>query len=110
MPQAFGIVDGSRLLRRPTHKASMDLILDFFRKRGQLAANILYVGDRKDLTPSGPDTIGDYVTLNFTGRFKVLDWLTVFARVDNAWDENYEDVYGFKTAGVSGYGGIRLEY
>jgi vitamin B12 transporter len=114
-PKAFGIVDGSRLLRRPTHKASFDLILGFLDNRGQLAANILYIGDRKDLTPSGPgnpgpETIGDYVTLNLTGRFKVNDWLTVFGRVDNVWDEDYEDVFGFQTAGVSAYGGIRLEY
>ena len=109
-PEGFGIVDGSRLLRRPTHKASIDLIWGFLGKRGQFAANILYVGDRKDLTPSGTDTIGDYVTLNLTARYQINDWLTIFGRVDNVWDENYEDVYGFKTAGASAYGGVRLEY
>jgi len=109
-PKSFGISDGSRLLRRPTHKASIDLIWDFLDNRGQLAANILYIGDRRDLTPSGTRTIGDYTTLNLTGRFRINEWLTVFARVDNVWDENYEDVYSFKTAGTSAYGGIRLEY
>ncbi len=109
-PEGFGISDGSRLLRRPTHKASIDLIWDFLDNRGQFAANILYVGDRRDLTPSGTQTIGDYVTLNLTGRFRINEWLTVFGRVDNVWDEDYEDVYSFKTAGTSAYGGIRLEY
>jgi vitamin B12 transporter len=106
-PRGFGLSDGSRLLRRPTHKASMDLILDFLGNRGQVAANILYVGDRRDVAPSA---LGDYVTLNLTVRYKINDWLTVFGRGDNLWDENYEDVFRFQTAGVSGYGGIRLEY
>jgi len=109
-PEGFGISDGSRLLRRPTHKASIDLIWDFLDNRGQFAANILYIGDRRDLTPSGTQTIGDYVTLNLTGRFRINEWLTVFGRIDNVWDENYEDVYSYKTAGTSAYGGIRLEY
>ena len=50
------------------------------------------------------------MTLNLTGRFKINEWPTVFGRVDNVTDENYEDVVGFQTAGASAYGGIRLEY
>ena len=109
-PAGFGIADGSRLLRRPTHKASMDLIWDFLDHRGEFAANVLYVGDRRDLGPGGAVTADDYVTLNLTGRFKINEWLTVFARVDNVTDEDYQDVLGFGTAGASAYGGIRLEY
>jgi len=112
VPKAFGVVDGSRLLRRPTHKASVDLIWNFLDKRGELAANVLYVGDRRDLDPVGfgTATADDYVTLNLTGRFKINDSLTVYGRVDNVTDENYEDVLGFGTAGASAYGGIRLTY
>jgi vitamin B12 transporter len=104
--------NGKRLLRRPTHKASMDLVWHFLDSRGELAANLLYVGDRRDINPvdSTATTADDYVTLNLTGRFKVNDWLSVFGRVDNVTDENYEDVLGFGTAGASAYGGIRLEY
>jgi vitamin B12 transporter len=111
-PAGFGISNGSRLLRRPTHKASMDLVWHFLDSRGELAANLLYIGDRRDLHPVNFSTVtaDDYVTLNFTARFKISEWLTIFGRVDNATDENYEDVLGFQTAGASGYGGIRLEY
>ncbi len=110
------IQDGSRLLRRPTHKASMDLIWNFLDNRGELAANVLYVGGRRDIRTgkAGFPTVlaraDDYVILNLTGRFRINDWLTVFARVDNVTDENYEDIVGFGTAGASAYGGMRLEY
>ena len=111
-PIGFLLFNGSRLLRRPTHKASIDLIWDFLDNRGELAANLLYVGDRRDINPDdfSATTADDYVTLNLTGRFKINDWLTVFARVDNVTDENYEDIVSFGTAGASAYGGIRLEY
>jgi len=111
-PAGFGISNGSRLLRRPTHKASMDLVWHFLDSRGELAANLLYVGDRRDLHPVTFITVtaDDYVTLNFTARCKINEWLTIVGRVDNATDENYEDVLGFQTAGASAYGGIRLEY
>jgi vitamin B12 transporter len=111
-PAGFGIANGTRLLRRPTHKASMDLVWHFLDNRGELAANLLYVGDRRDLHPVNfsATTADDYVTLNLSGRFKFTEWLTVFARVDNVTDEDYEDVLGFATAGASVYGGIRVEY
>jgi vitamin B12 transporter len=111
-PAGFGIANGNRLLRRPTHKASMDLVWHFLDSRGELAANLLYVGDRRDLHPVNfsATTADRYVTLNLTGRFRINKWLTVFARVDNVTDEDYEDVLGFATAGASAYGGIRLEY
>jgi len=111
-PAGFGIANGNRLLRRPTHKASMDLVWHFLANRGEFAANLLYVGDRRDLHPVNfsATTADRYVTLNLTGRFKINQWLTVFARVDNVTDEDYEDVLGFATAGASAYGGIRLEY
>jgi vitamin B12 transporter len=111
-PAGFGIANGNRLLRRPTHKASMDLVWHFLKSRGELAANLLYVGDRRDLHPVNfsATTADRYVTLNLNGRFKINKWLTVFARVDNVTDEDYEDVLGFATAGASAYGGIRLEY
>ena len=111
-PAGFGITDGSRLLRRPTHKASIDLVWQFMESRGELSANVLYIGDRRDLDPStfSAVTADDYVTLNLTGRFKITEWLTVFGRIDNVTNEDYEDVLGFGTAGVSAYGGIQLRY
>lgn len=111
-PAGFGITDGSRLLRRPTHKASIDLIWSFMKGRGELNANVLYIGDRRDLDPLtfSAVTADDYVTLNLAGRFHLTRWLTLFGRIDNVTNEDYEDVLGFGTAGVSAYGGIRLRY
>ncbi|MEE8556759.1 MAG: TonB-dependent receptor, partial [Myxococcota bacterium] len=111
-PAGFGITEGSRLLRRPTHKANFEIIWQFLEGRGELSANVLYVGNRRDLDPEtfAAVTADDYTTVGLAGRFDVTDWLEVYARVENLLDEDYEDVLGFSTAGVSAYGGIRLRY
>jgi len=32
----------------------------------------------------------DYAILNLRGEFQVSDWLTLFVRVENVFDEEYE--------------------
>ena len=34
--------------------------------------------------------------------------VTVYGRVENALDEDYEDVYGYNTPGVAGFVGVRV--
>ena len=38
----------------------------------------------------------------------VSDSVTLFARVDNLFDETYSEIYGYGTAGLSGYGGVKV--
>ena len=40
----------------------------------------------------------------------MTDGIQLFARVENLFDEDYEDVLGFNTAGTSGYLGIRVGF
>jgi vitamin B12 transporter len=111
-PAGFGIEDGSRLLRRPTHKANVEIVWQFLEGRGELSSSVLYIGNRRDLDPATfvAVTADDYLTVNLSGRFRVTNWLEVFARAENLFDEDYENVLGFSTAGISGFGGIRLRY
>ncbi len=39
----------------------------------------------------------------------VNDRLSVYARVDNVWDEQYETVAGYGTLGRAAYGGVRVK-
>jgi vitamin B12 transporter len=111
-PAGFGLEEGSRLLRRPDHKATFDVVWQFLGGRGELSTSVLYVGRRRDLDPNtfAAVTADDYTTVNVAARFNVTDWLEVYVRIDNVFDEDYEEVLGFSTAGLSAYGGIRLRY
>jgi vitamin B12 transporter len=111
-PAGFGLEEGGPLLRRPKHKASVDLFWSFLDERGELGASILYVGRRRDLDPVTFDAViaDDYVTLDLNGRFRITRWLEAFGRIENVLDEGYEDVLGFNAPGLSAWGGIRLRY
>ena len=68
------------------------------------------MGERKDLDPVAFVTkkADDYAVVDLKGSYRIDDRLEIFARVENLLDEDYEDVLGFNTPGISGFGGIRL--
>jgi len=112
-PQRFGLDEGESLLRRPEHKAGLVLDTHWLGGRGDLALQVDWVGPRDDLDPTAASDrvrADDYVVVDLRGGFQVLDWLRVFARVENLFDEDYQDVLGFGTAGISGYGGLEVRF
>ena len=50
----------------------------------------------------------EYVLLNIATHYDVFDFLRLNARVENILDKDYEEVFGYGTAGLSFYGGIKL--
>jgi len=111
-PEGFGLEEGAPLLRRPEHKAGLGLDTRWLDGRGDLAVQVEWVGGREDLDPTTFATVrtDDHVVVELRGGFQVLDWLRVFARVENLFDEDYQDVLGFGTAGISGYGGLEVRF
>ncbi|MFK5926540.1 MAG: TonB-dependent receptor [Desulfuromusa sp.] len=97
--------DGSRLLRRPLHKGSFDLNL-YPDDEKQISLNLLYVGERDDRS----ETLDDYILVNLTASHQITPSIKGFVRIDNLFDEDYEEVSGYGTAGLSGYAGIKLTF
>ena len=50
------------------------------------------------------------VVVDLIGSFRINEYVELYARAENLFDEDYEDVLGFNTPGVSGFGGIRLRF
>jgi vitamin B12 transporter len=100
-----------RLFRRPTHKGSFDVRYRFLEK-ADVGLNILLVGDRDFETFSTPPrkTLSGYVLVNLAAGYEVNKHLKLFARVDNLFDKKYEEVLGYGTSGIAGYGGVTLSY
>ncbi len=99
----------NKLARRPRHKGSFDADLEVV-ENGHLHINILMVGSR----PTSPFDIrrqlDPYVVVNLAGSYQLTDYLTLFGRIDNALDQEYEEVPGFGTSRVAGFGGFRLTF
>ncbi len=109
-PEGFGLSDGSRLLRRPDHKAFLEILLPFPGRRLSTTLSAIYVGKRDDLDPATFNTVeaDDYLTVDLAGSFQLTESLQIFGRIHNIFDQEYEDVLGFSTAGLSAYGGFKL--
>ncbi len=100
-----------RLLRRPRHKASVDGGLESDRSADA-------VGDACSMSESGSTATATsrsrvwlrpgFTVVNVAADYKVNEYAKVFARIDNLFDERYEDPTGFLRPGLAVYGGVRL--
>ncbi len=99
---------GQNLFRRPKNKFSADLNLPLFGL--DTTVSLLHVGERdaQDFTkfPAEVVTLSSYTLLNTAVSFDVTDSISLFGRVENITDEDYEEVLGFNTAERSYYIGI----
>ncbi len=99
---------GEQLLRRPKNKYSADLTYQFLQ-RGKINLNLLYVGERDDVFfnnvtfAGGRTELASYTLINLSASYKITENLRLFGRVDNLFDEKYEEVWGYGTAGINGY-------
>lgn len=109
---SFGIREGGRLLRRPLNTASAEAIYRFLDNRAHVALTYLYVGERKDLDPVTFETLDadDYQTVDIAASFRPIEDLRLFGRVENVFDEDYEDVLGFNAPGVGVFGGASYTF
>lgn len=97
-----GFVEGERLLRRPTHALSTDASYRV-RDRGFASLRLNYVSEREDRDfatfPATPVTLPWYVTLDLAAEATVWRGLAATLRVENLFDEQYQEVFGFAAPG-----------
>jgi len=80
------------------------------------SAQLNAVGKRKDIffdpvTFQSVDiTLKEYILLNFYAEYAVSKNLRVFGDFRNLLDKEYMDIYGYNTAGLNAYGGIRFKF
>ncbi|MDQ5979156.1 MAG: vitamin transporter [Verrucomicrobiota bacterium] len=108
--EADDLTAGTRLLRRPKHSGSLDVWKDF----GGLSAGagVVFVNDRMDVHADTFATIAgeDYTVVRIYGAWQVSDRLALKARVENLFDEQYEQVHGYPQLGVGAYAGLEWKF
>jgi len=106
---------GQQLLRRPKNKASLTANWQA-TDRLSFSSTLLYVGSWWDIgrqaePPDGFEPyikVPGYATVNLAANYALRDDVTLFARIDNLFNKQYEDPAGFLRPGFGIYGGIRL--
>ena len=99
-----------REIRRPRHSGS--IALDGTSGRLTYGASLAYTGARSDTNfdvfPSQSVKLGAYWLGGARVAFALNRRVELFARAANAFDERYQDVFGYRTEGRSLYAGVRL--
>ncbi len=98
------------LLRRPKNKIALNINYTFLDK-GNANLEAIYAGKRfdKDFTNGKRVVLSAYSVINFALSFKLSEKLKLFGRIENLFNNYYEEVLGYATPGQSFYAGIKAE-
>ena len=69
------------------------------------------MGDREEpdfVNYSSRIIVPDYFLINLAAHYDLFSFLRLKMRIENLLDKQYQEVYGYGTAGFSVYGGISL--
>jgi len=105
--------NGKALLRRPRNKAGLDVNWQPC-KSTNLNLAVARVGPRTDMDfnafPAARVKLDSYTLVNLAATHDFSKTVQVFGRVENLLDERYEEVFGYGTAGIGVYGGVRVRF
>lgn len=99
-------------IRRPGHSANLLAT----GRWGALEAggSLAYVGSRRDTDfdffPGQKVKLGDYLLGSLNLAYRVTPALQLYARAENAFGADYQDVVGYETTGRTVYAGVRLAF
>ena len=109
-------VTGRRLdeVRRPRHSANLVTNWASPGRKIEFSTFIRHSGEFFDLDfsqfPSARIKLKDYTLVGFNLSYGASKFLRTFLRVENAFDEHYEEIIGFKAPGMAANIGIILSY
>jgi len=103
-------------IRRPEHIASAALNWGFLDNRANLNISVDYNGKQDDFFfPPVPPfqervELDSFTLVNIAASYQLSSRLRLHARLENAFDEDYEEVYGYVAPGQSIYAGLRYSF
>ncbi len=105
---------GSAEIRRPRDLVSLNGAYRFMNDRAMINLGIDYNGDQEDnrffvTMPPRRVTLDSYTLVSLAGSYRLGDGVEVFARVENALDETYQEVFSSRTHGIAGFAGVRAK-
>ena len=97
-------------VRRPKHSGSV--AIDGTYGKFTYGASLAYVGDRTDqnfdVFPVQTVRLGSYWLADARVAYAILPKVELFARMSNALNQHYQDVFGYRTEPRAAYAGVRL--
>jgi vitamin B12 transporter len=97
---------GNPLLNRPENKGNFEANYRFL-KNADLNLVVIAVGEKDGVLGT---RVPAYAIANLAGSYQVHPNVKLFARIDNLFNKEYQEVYGYGTTRLAGYGGVSLTY
>lgn len=110
------VADGPRLreVRRPLHSGSLSAAYVFYDDRARVFGEAVFNGEMLDNSYLNPIpervTLDPYTVINVGGSFKFNDNVEAYGRIENLFDEEYQEVFGYNTQGRTAFLGLRGSY
>jgi len=108
--------NGVEEVRRPRHIGSFNTTVTSNDGRFAGTLTVRYNGRNTDIAFVNPTftsvTVAqqEYVLVNLNADYKLSDRFSLFGRVENLFDEQYEEVFGYATQGTGAFGGVKARF
>jgi vitamin B12 transporter len=107
-------------VRRPRHAGRADLAYVFAGGLGRANLGIAYNGSMTDSVfvngpfgfpePGGRLVLDAYWLVNASVAYKLQRGVELFGRVENLFDQHYQEVFGYEAAPITAFAGIKLTF
>jgi vitamin B12 transporter len=94
---------GDQLRRVPANLATLDITTRPM-ERLTVGGAVTY----NDSETDGANIVDDWVRVDLRSAYQLNDEVEFYGRVENLFDEQYQDIRGYGTPGISGYVGVRF--
>jgi vitamin B12 transporter len=107
--EAFDEITGKELLRRPRRKATVSIgwkpITPLL-----LTGSVTYVGTALDVDRVTFATVplSSFTLVNVAADYRLNSNMSLFGRIDNVFDKQYQNPNGFEGTGIGAYAGIKF--
>jgi vitamin B12 transporter len=104
--------DGVEEVRRPKNVASVNLTWRAPDDQASVTLTARYNGEMTDeeFKSFSTVTLKAFTLVNLSGAYRLSEHVELFARVENLLDQDYFEVFNFRTPGRAAYGGVRLRF
>jgi vitamin B12 transporter len=98
---------GLDLPRRAKNKYSADVSYLFLEKKASVSLGVDFVGDRPDISDMHLDS---YTVVNLAGSYQVHEHVQLYGRIDNLFDEDYQEAATYGVPGIGAYFGVKVTF
>ena len=108
--------NGLEEVRRAPHTGRVDLNYAFDAGRGNFNVAAIYNGKMLDTGfnlstfVSEPVPLDAYWLVNVAASYEISPGVALYGRVENALNQEYQQILGYETAGIAAYAGLRFSY